>query len=88
MGPNFEPMDREDVALALALLVGIALTGQLAGLVRSAGYPAVGSVVWPVGYGSIVLAAWFVWIRPMDLGSHSEHVDTWTPDDEPTDPDR
>ena len=74
--------------MALALLVGIALTGQVAGLVESAGYEGVGSLIWPVGYGSIVLAAWFVWIRPMDLGSHADDVDTWGPDDEPTDPDR
>jgi hypothetical protein len=60
-------MDRADIATALALLVGVALTGQLAGLVRSAGFPLLGSAVWPIGYGSIVLAAWYVWIRPLDL---------------------
>ncbi|WP_436923442.1 hypothetical protein [Halosimplex amylolyticum] len=60
-------MDRGDIALALALLVGIALTGQVAGLVRSVGFSAASGLVWPIGYGSIVLVAWYVWIRPIDL---------------------
>ncbi|QLH84735.1 hypothetical protein [Halosimplex pelagicum] len=82
-------MDREDIALALALLVGVALTGQVAGLVESAGFEGLGSLVWPIGYGSVVLAAWFVWIRPMDLGATDpDDTDLWGPDDEQTDPDR
>jgi len=60
-------MDRGDVALALALLVGVALTGQLAGLVRSAGFPLASEFVWPIGYLSIIIAAWYVWIRPIDF---------------------
>ncbi|WP_206425170.1 hypothetical protein [Halosimplex salinum] len=80
-------MDRGDVAMALALLVGVALTGQLAGLVKSAGFPVVGSVVWPVGYGTIVLAAWYLWIRPLDLRAPTpDDGDPWATDpDEPTD---
>ncbi|WP_436906872.1 hypothetical protein [Halosimplex marinum] len=82
-------MDYGDIALALALLVGIALTGQVAGLVESAGFEGLGSVVWPVGYGSVVLAAWYVWIRPMDLGvPDPDGTDLWETDEEPTDPDR
>lgn len=71
-------MDREDVALALALLVGVALTGQVAGLVRSAGFPVVSEIVWPVGYLSIILAAWFVWIRPIDFRAPTpDGADLW-----------
>ncbi|ELZ27007.1 hypothetical protein C475_08731 [Halosimplex carlsbadense 2-9-1] len=82
-------MDREDIALALALFVGIALTGQVAGLVRSAGFEGLGTLVWPVGYGSIVLAAWLVWIRPMDLDARDpDDPDIWGPDEEQTEPDR
>lgn len=79
-------MDRGDIALALALLVGVALTGQVAGLVRSAGLSTAADFVWPVGYGTIVLAAWFVWIRPIDLRAPSpDDGDIWTTDaDEPT----
>ncbi|WP_415383180.1 hypothetical protein [Halosimplex sp. TS25] len=83
-------MDRGDLALALALLVGIALTGQVAGLVRSAGFSTVSGLVWPIGYGSIVLAAWYVWIRPIDLRAPTpDDADPWATDgEEHTDPDR
>jgi hypothetical protein len=62
---------------------------EVAGLVESAGYEGLGSLVWPIGYGSVVLAAWYVWIRPMDLGAHdSDDTDLWGPDEESTDPER
>ena len=81
-------MDRADVATALALLVGVALTGQLAGLVESAGFPLLGSAIWPIGYGSIVLAAWYVWIRPLDLRAPTPgDGDPWDAEtDESTEP--
>ncbi|MFC7140074.1 hypothetical protein ACFQMA_09535 [Halosimplex aquaticum] len=76
-------MDRGDIALALALLVGVALTGQVAGLVRSAGFSAASGLVWPIGYGSIVLAAWYVWIRPIDLRAPTPgDADPWGADSE------
>ncbi|WP_459194662.1 hypothetical protein [Halosimplex sp. J119] len=83
-------MDRGDIALALALLVGVALTGQVAGLVQSAGLVAASDFVWPIGYGSIVLTAWYVWIRPIDLRAPSpDDGDIWTADaDETADPER
>lgn len=81
-------MDRGDVTLALALLVGVALTGQVTGLLRSAGLQVAGSAVWILGYGSIVLAAWYVWIRPLDLRAPGD-ADPWGPDsEEATEPER
>ena len=83
-------MDRGDAALALALLVGIALTGQVAGLVRSAGFPVVSEIVWPVGYLSIIIAAWFVWIRPIDFRAPTPgDADPWNAESsDTTDPDQ
>ncbi|MFB6140681.1 MAG: hypothetical protein ABEJ26_09635 [Halosimplex sp.] len=82
-------MDRGDIALALALLAGIALTGQIVGLVGSAGYEGLGSIVWPIGYGSVILAAWYVWIRPLDFRApSSDDADAWSDPEESVDPDR
>jgi len=82
-------MDKFDAALALALLVGVALTGQLVGLVGPNGPELLRYAIWTLGYGSVVLTAWYVWIRPHDFrapGSGEE--DVWsleehdTPDSE------
>lgn len=53
--------------LAALLLAGTAVVGALTfGAQRTVG-PAAADVVWVVGYGGIVLVAWFLWIRPLDL---------------------
>lgn len=76
-------MDRGDIVLALALLVGVALTGQLVGLLESAGFSTLSTLVWPLGYGSVVLVAWYVWIRPLDLRAPTrDEEDLWASDPE------
>jgi hypothetical protein len=60
-------MDRSDLAIGLALAVGLVLVAQLEALFESAGLPILSLLTWPIGYGSIILVAWYVWIRPIDF---------------------
>jgi hypothetical protein len=60
-------MDRADAVTALALVVGLVLVALVENLVTSLGFETLALVVYPVGYGTIVLAAWYVWIRPIDF---------------------
>ena len=74
-------MDRFDVALALALLVGVALVGQVVGLLESVGFGTYTPIIWLLGYGGIVLTAWYVWIRPLDIHSPDRDDDSaWETD--------
>jgi len=75
-------MDKFDAALALALLVGIILTGQLVSLIGPDGPAPLRYAIWITGYGGAVVAAWAFWLRPLDLrapGGDDESV--WGPDD-------
>lgn len=67
--------------LALVLAVGVVVPGVLNYWISAAGYDALGSLVWALGYGTVVLVVWFGWIRPLDLtGPSGEEV--WTADDD------
>jgi len=75
-------MDKFDAALALALFVGIVLTGQLVSLVGPNGPDALRYAIWICGYGGVIAAAWAFWIRPLDFrapGSDEENV--WNPEE-------
>ncbi|MXR20217.1 hypothetical protein [Halobacterium bonnevillei] len=57
----------ERVVLGLLIAAGIVLPGVANYALNAAGAPTVGSIVWAVGYASMVLVVWFGWIRPLDL---------------------
>ena len=57
-----------DVLLVIALLVvGIGGSGIARGLLHEQGYDALGSVVFVMGYGTMVFLLWYGWIRPLDI---------------------
>ena len=60
--------DRPPRSLFAALLVtGIVLPGVLNYFLTRANYDTLGTVVWVVGYLTMVGAIWYGWIRPLDL---------------------
>ncbi|WP_251342710.1 hypothetical protein [Haloplanus halophilus] len=57
-----------DVLLVIALLVvGIGGSGIARALLHEQGYDTLGSVVFVLGYGSMVVVLWWGWIRPLDI---------------------
>jgi hypothetical protein len=65
-GRIFE-LTRDKLLLAALLFVGVAGSGIARRLLGKLGYDNVGAVVFVLGYGGMVVAIWYVWIRPMDL---------------------
>ena len=55
------------VALGLVVAAGIVLPGVANYFLNQAGASTLGSLVWAVGYASMVLVVWYGWIRPLDL---------------------
>ncbi len=62
-------------AFALVLAVGVVGTGIVVALLSSAGHRPLGSAVWILGYGTMVLALWWGWLRPLDLGHGAADAD-------------
>jgi len=48
-------------------VAALAVVGVGNHLLAASGYDTAGSALYAVGYGSIVVAAWYVWLRPLDL---------------------
>ena len=65
-GRLFE-LTRDKLLLAAVLLVGIAGSGLARRTLGEFGYDNLGVLVYILGYGGMVVAIWYVWIRPMDL---------------------
>ena len=55
--------------LGIVLVAGVVLPGLMDYALHQAGYPALGTAVWAMGYVGMVLAVWARWIRPLDLGN-------------------
>lgn len=53
---------------ALIAALGIAVSGVADYLLTASGYVGLGRLAWAVGFGVTILAVWYVWLRPMDLG--------------------
>lgn len=62
-------MDRVDALTALAFAVGLLLVVLVENLLRSLGFETLGLIVYPIGYGTLVVLAWYIWIRPLDFDS-------------------
>jgi len=58
---------RDRALLVVVLLVGIVGSGVVRWALGRAGYDALGSVLWVLGYGGMVLVLWYGWIRPLDI---------------------
>lgn len=60
-------LTRDKLLVAAILLVGIAGSGLARRTLGELGYNDLGAVVYVLGYGGMVVAIWYGWIRPMDL---------------------
>ena len=60
--------NRDRLAFGLALVAIVVVPGLSAAFIHSQGYSTLGSFTWVIGYGSGIVAIWYVWIRPLDLG--------------------
>lgn len=60
-------MVSEKVAFGTVLASGVILPGLAKYFLSAAGYPDLGSLVWVLGFGTMVFAVWYVWIRPLDI---------------------
>lgn len=57
----------ERVTFGLVLTAGVVIPGFLVYAFAALGYDTVGTVVWVVGYLTMVLVVWYRWVRPLDL---------------------
>ncbi|MFC6975729.1 hypothetical protein ACFQL1_15380 [Halomicroarcula sp. GCM10025709] len=57
----------ESIALGATIAAVIIVPGLANGFLSTLGYPAVGSLVWALGYGLGVVLIWYEWIRPLDI---------------------
>ncbi|MFB6108789.1 MAG: hypothetical protein ABEJ82_08130 [Haloplanus sp.] len=63
---------RDAVLVSAILVAGIAIPGLLRGFLHEMGYDLLGSVVFVVGYGTMVFLLWYGWIRPLDITGPAE----------------
>lgn len=55
------------LALGVVIAAGIVVPGVMDYALSALGHPQLGTLVWIVGYGTMVLLVWYVWIRPLEL---------------------
>ncbi|MFC6875119.1 hypothetical protein [Halobellus marinus] len=60
-------LTRDKILLVTLLFVGIAGSGIVRRLLGELGYDGLGAIVFILGYGGMVFAIWYGWIRPMDI---------------------
>ncbi|MFB6093010.1 MAG: hypothetical protein ABEK02_08380 [Haloquadratum sp.] len=60
-------LTRDKLLLLAILFVGIAGSGLARRLLGTLGYNTLGMIVFVLGYGGMVVAVWYGWVRPMDL---------------------
>lgn len=65
-GGLFE-LTRDKLIVAALLLVGVAGSGIARRLLGELGYNDLGALVYLLGYGGMVGALWYGWIRPLDI---------------------
>jgi hypothetical protein len=63
--------ERAKAGLVIAAL-GVAIPGLVDNLLTQAGAPGLGALVWAIGFGSAVVALWYVLLRPLNLGAETE----------------
>ncbi len=65
-GGLFE-LTRDKLLVAALLLVGIAGSGLARRTLGELGYNDLGAFVYVLGYGGMVIAIWYGWIRPLEI---------------------
>jgi hypothetical protein len=60
-------LSRDTLLILLLLVVGIGGSGIARGVLAERGYGVVGSVVFVMGYGTMVFLLWYGWVRPLDI---------------------
>jgi len=60
-------LNRDTLLIILFLVLGIGGSGLARGFLTERGYGALGSAVFVVGYGTMVLLLWWGWIRPLNI---------------------
>lgn len=65
-GRIFE-LTRDKLLLAALLFVGVAGSGIARRLLGELGYDDLGALVFLLGYGGMIVAIWYGWIRPMNI---------------------
>jgi hypothetical protein len=73
---------RSEVKLVLLLLAGVAVNGIVRRQLATWGFDTIGPVVYVIGYGGMIVLAWYIWLRPLDLSGPSGEV-TYGDDDDP-----
>jgi len=53
--------------IALLFALGIIVPGVASHYLHAGGYPLFGKFVWVLGFGTVVLTIWSLWLRPLDL---------------------
>lgn len=62
----------ERVMLGAVLVVGVVVPGGANYALSAIGFDTAGTVVWAVGYITMVLVVWYRWIRPLDFSGPVE----------------
>lgn len=57
----------DTLLLVVVLFVGIVVPGIARRVLGSAGYDALGQVVFLIGYAGMVFILWYGWIRPLNI---------------------
>jgi len=65
-------LNRDTLLIISLLVIGIGGSGLARGLLAERGYDALGSVIFVMGYGTMVFLLWYGWIRPLDITGPSE----------------
>lgn len=60
-------MASEKTAFAAVLASGVVIPGLAMYFLTAAGYSTLGSLVWALGFGTMILVIWYVWLRPLDI---------------------
>ena len=60
-------LTRDTLLVITLLVVGIGGSGLARGLLHEQGYDTLGSAVFVLGYGTMVLLLWWGWVRPLDI---------------------
>jgi hypothetical protein len=58
---------RDKLLLLTVVVAGIVLPGLARRFLGEAGYSAVGTVVFILGYATMIFLVWYGWIRPLEL---------------------
>ena len=52
---------------AAAVLGGIVVPGLLSRALHASGLPALGALVFAMGFFGMLVVVWYVWLRPLDI---------------------